>query len=146
MNMAVREGEVDHIEPSTPKDNKEESKEISFVDRIIEKAISRKLLVWLAATILMLIKPCYAMISKTDPTWDIVTENNWAMITLAYVCIQGTQDTMRQVATVVAAWKGGKMPNIPAPAIFSISPPAPAAAPSPDHEADSNEEEGEEPV
>ena len=143
MNMAIREAEADHIEPPVLKGKKEESKEISFIDRVLEKAISRKLLVWVIATCLMLIKPIYAMISGTSPTWEIVTENNWAMITLAYVCIQGTQDTMRQVATVVAAWKGGQMPNIPIPVMFSAPTPPPATPV--DHEADSNEEEGEEP-
>jgi hypothetical protein len=57
----------------------------SFVDKILNKLISRKLMVWLTATGLM-----YAELG--------ITSEDWVAISLMYVGIQGLGD-------IAAQWK-----------------------------------------
>ena len=59
----------------------------SVVDRIVEKAISRKFLVFLTATSLML--------------WSDLTSDTWGMIAIVYIGSQGVIDA-------ALSWKHGR--------------------------------------
>jgi len=59
-----------------------------FVDGIIGRLLSRKLMVWMTATYFMLVG-------------EALTSSDWVAISLAYIGIQG-------VADIAATWKHGK--------------------------------------
>ena len=59
----------------------------AFVDKYVERFISRKFLAWLTATLL-----CW---------YGMVTSDNWTAITLAYIGTQALVDMATQ-------WKHGK--------------------------------------
>ena len=63
------------------------SKNTSIVDRIVEKAISRKFLVFITATSLML--------------WSDLTSDTWGLIAIVYIGSQGVIDA-------ALSWKHGK--------------------------------------
>ena len=58
----------------------------SFLDRIVEKAISRKFLVFITATGLMM--------------WSNLTSDTWGLIAIVYIGSQGVIDA-------ALAWKHG---------------------------------------
>jgi|TARA_Y100000310_G_scaffold203479_1_gene203724 hypothetical protein len=58
----------------------------SFLDRIVEKAISRKFLVFITATALMM--------------WSDLTSDTWGLIAIVYIGSQGVIDA-------ALAWKHG---------------------------------------
>jgi hypothetical protein len=59
-----------------------------FVDGVIGRLLSRKLMVWMTATYFMLVG-------------EALTSSDWVAISLAYIGIQG-------VADIAATWKHGK--------------------------------------
>ena len=59
----------------------------AYVDRKLEKFLSRKLLVWIMSTVLL--------------WFDKVDGEQWVALSLAYVCVQGVTDAATQ-------WKHGK--------------------------------------
>ena len=59
-----------------------------FVDGVIGRLLSRKLMVWMTATYFMLVG-------------EALTSSDWAAISLAYIGMQG-------VADIAATWKHGK--------------------------------------
>jgi len=59
-----------------------------FVDGIIGRLLSRKLMVWMTATYFMLVG-------------EALTSSDWVAISLAYIGMQG-------VADIAATWKHGK--------------------------------------
>jgi len=59
-----------------------------FVDGIIVRLLSRKLMVWMTATYFMLVG-------------EALTSSDWVAISLAYIGMQG-------VADIAATWKHGK--------------------------------------
>ena len=59
----------------------QESPKASLLDRVLEKAISRKLLVFLTATGLM--------------AWDGLTSETWGMIAIVYIGSQAAVDAMK---------------------------------------------------
>jgi len=59
----------------------QEAPKASLLDRVLEKAISRKLLVFLTATGLM--------------AWDGLTSETWGMIAIVYIGSQAAVDAMK---------------------------------------------------
>jgi len=59
-----------------------------FVDGVIGRLLSRKLMVWMTATYFMLVG-------------EALTSSDWVAISLAYIGMQG-------VADIAATWKHGK--------------------------------------
>ena len=59
-----------------------------FVDGIVGRLLSRKLMVWMTATYFMLVG-------------EALTSSDWVAISLAYIGMQG-------VADIAATWKHGK--------------------------------------
>ncbi len=58
-----------------------DNKKVGLLDKILEKAISRKLLVFLTASGLMV--------------WDGLTSETWGMIAIVYIGSQAAVDTMK---------------------------------------------------
>ncbi|MAF25266.1 hypothetical protein CL634_06790 [bacterium] len=76
------------MEEATKKSSDDVTKQSSsVVDRIVEKAISRKFLVFLTATSLML--------------WSDLTSDTWGMIAIVYIGSQGVIDA-------ALSWKHGR--------------------------------------
>ena len=58
-----------------------ENKKLGLLDKVLEKAISRKLLVFLTASSLMI--------------WDGLSSETWGMIAIVYIGSQAAVDTMK---------------------------------------------------
>lgn len=77
-------GIVDDIEKEIKEVNKNTSDKKGVLDVLTEKAVSRKLLVWIAAT-------AFLGFSKLTP-------DEWVAVSLAYIGIEG-------IADIAAKWK-----------------------------------------
>jgi hypothetical protein len=80
-------GVIDDIKEEVKEEMKERNNDKGVLDIITEKAISRKFLVWVVSSALL-------VFGKIDP-------DNWVAITLGYVGIEGFAD-------LAIKWKGSK--------------------------------------
>lgn len=77
-------GIVDDIEKEIKEVNKNTSDKKGVLDVLTEKAVSRKLLVWIAATAFL--------------GFEKLTPDEWVAVSLAYIGIEG-------IADIAAKWK-----------------------------------------
>lgn len=110
----------------------------NLVDKGLDKVISRKFFL-LIITLLLLIIP---------PIWDktLITESTFQLVAMMYLAVQGITDAAHQVALVLSAWKGGRIPSLPSPAPTPSPTPKPvestvAVQISPEEHAEGSEEE-----
>jgi len=85
--MGIVEDMKDNIKKEVSEEMKETNNDRGVLDIITEKAVSRKLLVWIISTILL--------------GFGKITPDEWTAISLGYVGIEG-------VADIATKWRGAK--------------------------------------
>lgn len=85
--MGIIEDMKENIQKEVTEEMKETNNDRGVLDIITEKAVSRKLLVWIISTILL--------------GFGKITPDEWTAISLGYVGIEG-------VADIATKWRGAK--------------------------------------